>query len=294
MHVWHTERLWELAQALPRFELPLDSVRELDMDCWFLEDPPTLRAVAEHARRIQDADPDFPVILAADGSLMDGGHRICRAWIEARPSVPAVRFPETPPPDEILDPLEGTESGVFDLEESIDILERTPQVLRAWLLGLSETWTRNTEGPGTWSPFDVVGHLIDGERTDWMVRTRVILSDSETRRFEPFDRFGHLEANRDRTLDSLLEEFAGLRAGNLKDLRALNLDAVALARTGEHPEFGTVTLSQLLSTWTVHDLGHVAQIARAMAGRYAHAVGPWREYLPVVQGLRPVPRESSE
>ena len=173
----------------------------------------------------------------------------------------------------------------FDLEQGIDILQRTPEVLSSLLSGLSDDWTRADEGPETWSPFDVVGHLIDGEETDWMARARIILSESEPvdRRFEPFDRFRHLQDTTGATLSERLERFATLRERNLRDLRALKLGPPELARTGVHPEFGAVTLSQLLATWVAHDLGHIVQISRVMAKQYTKAVGPWPAYLRVLQ-----------
>ena len=170
----------------------------------------------------------------------------------------------------------------FDLGKSLAVLERTPDVLRALLADLSDDWIRNDEGPGTWSPFDVVGHLIDGEETDWMVRTRIVLSNDGERRFEPFDRFRHQSAGAERTLADLLDRFAELRAQNLRDLRTLELGGAELSRTGEHPELGTVTLEQLLSCWVVHDLGHIAQITRTMAKQYSDVVGPWAAYLGVL------------
>ncbi|HKK28439.1 MAG TPA: DinB family protein [Gemmatimonadota bacterium] len=170
----------------------------------------------------------------------------------------------------------------FDLAEGIAVLRRTPGALHAFLMGLSDDWTRRNEGPDTWSPFDVVGHLIDGEETNWMVRARLILSGREERRFEPFDRFRHLRRSRDRSLPELLDRFAELRAGNLRELEGLDLGEAELRRTGEHPELGPVTLARLLATWVVHDLGHVAQVARVMARQYRGAVGPWEAYLPVL------------
>jgi hypothetical protein len=170
----------------------------------------------------------------------------------------------------------------FDLGNSIAVLERTPIVLRSLFAGLSRDWTSPNEGPDTWSPFDVVGHLIDNEKTNWMERARVILSQAPERRFEPVDRSRHLGANEGRTLPELLERFAAFRQQNLTDLTALNLTAADLQRTGEHPEFGTVTLAQLLATWVVHDLGHVGQIVRVMSKQYKTAVGPWEAYLPVL------------
>ena len=170
----------------------------------------------------------------------------------------------------------------FDLEKSIAVLERTPGVLRALLAGLPSDWTAPNEGPDTWSPFDVVGHLIDGEETDWMVRARIILARGENRRFEPFDRSRHLQLNRNRALEQLLTQFEALRKKNLAELRGLRLGSSQLDLTGEHPDFGSVTLRQLLATWVVHDLGHVTQIARVMAKQYRHEVGPWVPYLPVL------------
>jgi hypothetical protein len=170
----------------------------------------------------------------------------------------------------------------FDPASSIALLERTPTVLRTLLEGLSEDWTHSNEGPDTWSPFNVIGHLIDGEETDWMVRARIILAQGANRRFEPFDRFRHLRTAKDRTLTELLNRFAELRDRNLIQLKQLTLDRTKLRLTGEHPEFGTVTLEQLLATWVAHDLGHLAQVARVMAKQHKDAVGPWQAYLPVL------------
>jgi len=172
----------------------------------------------------------------------------------------------------------------FDLKNGVEVLEKTPEVLSALLSGLSPGWTRSNEGPETWSPFDVVGHLIDAEETDWLVRTRIILSDAPEadRRFQPFDRFRHKGANEQRSLAELLERFTLLRRQSLAELRELRLTPENLRRTGVHPEFGTVTLGQLLATWVAHDLGHIAQVARVMAKQYKEAVGPWTAYLPVL------------
>jgi hypothetical protein len=170
----------------------------------------------------------------------------------------------------------------FDLTNSIAVLGRTPGVLRALLAGLSEEWTHRNEGPDTWSPFDVVGHLIDGEETDWMGRARIILAQGTNRRFEPFDRFRHLRMNKGKPLGELLDRFSALRASNLQELERLQLSRDQLRLTGEHPEFGAVTLEQLLATWVVHDLGHLAQIARVMAKQYRDVAGPWEAYLPVL------------
>ena len=171
----------------------------------------------------------------------------------------------------------------FDLAEGIAVLERTPGVLRAWLADLPEPWIRADEGPDTWSPFDIVGHLIDGEETDWIPRSRIILAQGADRRFTPYDRFRHLRLADGATLGGRLEHFATLRAANLATLRGWTLTPAQLALTGEHPEFGTVTLAQLLATWVAHDLDHLMQLARVMGKRYAAAAGPWRAYLRVLQ-----------
>jgi hypothetical protein len=170
----------------------------------------------------------------------------------------------------------------FDIQKSIQILERTPAVVRAMLSDLDPAWTLAHEGPETWSPFNIVGHLIDGEETDWMGRVRIILGDNPDKRFAPVDRFRHLEVAKGKTLAELLDKFATLRAANVAELKGLDISPAELALTGEHPAFGTVTLEQLLSTWTVHDLGHIAQIARVMAKQYKEEVGPWEAYLPVL------------
>ena len=170
----------------------------------------------------------------------------------------------------------------FDLELSIEVLERTPATIRALLLGLSEPWVRATEGPDTFSPFDVVGHLIDGEETDWIPRARIILAQGPSIRFESYDRFRHKARNKGASLPSLLDEFAALRAANLQLLRSWKLTEKLLDLPGEHPRLGRVTLRQLLAGWVPHDLGHVAQIARVMAKQYTAAVGPWVPFLPVL------------
>jgi uncharacterized damage-inducible protein DinB len=170
----------------------------------------------------------------------------------------------------------------FDLRTGVAVLERAPQVLEALLSGLPEEWTTCNEGTDTWSPFDVVGHLIDGELADWMARLQIILKQGPNRHFESFDRFRHISRNKGRTLSDLLAEFRQLREKNLRELRALDLTSAQLQLTGEHPAFGTVTLEQLLATWVAHDLGHLAQITRVMAKQYRDAVGPWEAYLPVL------------
>ncbi len=175
-------------------------------------------------------------------------------------------------------------SHQFNLEEAVALLSRTPGVLRTWLVDLPAPWIAATEGAGTWSPFDVVGHLIQGEQTDWMRRTRHLLEHGATRAFEPFDREAQFEASKGRPLPDLLDEFARLRASNLEALAALRLTEADLERVGRHPAFGEVTLRQLLATWVAHDCDHVMQIARTMASRYAHDVGPWRAYLRIISG----------
>jgi len=170
----------------------------------------------------------------------------------------------------------------FDLELSTQALARTPGTLHALLDGLPAPWTRGVEGPDTFSPFDVVGHLIDGEETDWIPRARIILAQGPNPLFEPYDRFRHRARNVGRTLPSLLEEFAQLRGSNLVLLRSLNLTPAALELPGIHPSMGRVTLRQLLSAWVVHDFGHIAQVARVMAKQLRQEVGPWEPFLPVL------------
>ena len=168
---------------------------------------------------------------------------------------------------------------VFSLEEMQRTLERTPAMLRLLLEGAPEALLTGTEGPETWSPINVVGHLIDGDRYDWMPRLRVILGRRESRRFEPFDRFHHLTAYRDVPIAALLDTFERERVQNLAELRAVELGDEALRRTGEHPELGEVTLAQLLATWVAHDLTHLAQVTRVLAKQYVDDVGPWAAYL---------------
>ena len=165
----------------------------------------------------------------------------------------------------------------------IAVLERTPGVLRAMLAGVPDDLIRGTEGGESWSPFDVVGHLIHGERTDWIPRLRIILAEDNSRPFEPFDRFAQFEASRDSSLEDLLDEFHRLRTANLEELRALLGDGIDLDASGTHPELGRVTAGELLATWAVHDLGHIAQAARVMAKQFGEDAGPWRAYLPVLR-----------
>jgi hypothetical protein len=170
-----------------------------------------------------------------------------------------------------------------DLQTTMSLLARTPAALAALLRGLPEDWTHSNEGEGTWSAFDIMGHLIHGERTDWLPRTKWVLQVGESRPFEPFDRTAQARASQGKSLAQLLDEFAGLRAENLAALRAMNLRPSDLERRGLHPALGTVTLSQLLATWAAHDLTHLHQLARVMAHQYRGAVGPWSAYLGVLQ-----------
>lgn len=170
----------------------------------------------------------------------------------------------------------------FDLTNAIELLERTPATFRALLDGLSETWTTSNEGPDTFSAFDNVGHLIHGERTDWIPRARIILAQGAERRFEPYDRFAQYRESQGKRMADLLAEFAQLRTENLRTLRSWQLSERELALEGEHPELGPVTLRQLLAAWVVHDLGHIAQTTRVLAKQCREEVGPWRAYLPVL------------
>ncbi len=169
------------------------------------------------------------------------------------------------------------------LENTINLLSRTPAVLDTLLRDLPEVWTFRNEGEDTWSAFDVIGHLIHGERTDWMPRVKMVLQFGETRTFEPFDRLGQVRTSESKTLGQLLDEFARLRSENLSELRALNLVELDLERRGRHPALGIVALSELLATWAAHDLTHLHQISRIMAHQYREAVGPWSAYLGVLQ-----------
>lgn len=170
----------------------------------------------------------------------------------------------------------------FQLPRAIEILERTPATFRALLGDLSEAWTEPNEGPDTFSPFDNVGHLIHGERTDWIPRARIILEQGANRRFPPYDRFAQYRESKGKSMADLLDDFAHLREENLATLRGWRLSERELALEGEHAELGAVTLRQLLSTWVAHDLAHIAQTARVLAKQYRDAVGPWRAYLPVL------------
>jgi hypothetical protein len=172
----------------------------------------------------------------------------------------------------------------FVIDEATAILARTPATLDALLRGLPASWTRAHEGGETWSPFDVIGHLIHGEHADWIPRARIILTHGEARPFDKFDRLAQQTTSAGRTLPELLDEFATLRQASLTDLRAFNLTESDLDRPGRHPELGAVTLRQLLATWITHDLDHLVQISRVLARQYTDAVGPWRAYLRVISG----------
>jgi DinB superfamily len=174
----------------------------------------------------------------------------------------------------------------FVMEEAVAILARTPATLDALLRGLPDGWIAAHEGGETWSPFDVVGHLIHGEQTDWMPRVSIILSHGEARAFDRFDRLAQFAVSGRRTLASLLEEFGTLRRENLRELAALRLTEADLDLRGRHPELGIVTLRQLLATWVAHDLDHVMQISRVLARQYSDEVGPWRAYLRIISGTQ--------
>ena len=170
----------------------------------------------------------------------------------------------------------------FDLHEAIQILETTPRVLTVLFSNLPEGWIDAHEGPETWSPFDILGHLIHGEKTDWIPRTRIILEEGTSRPFPPFDRSAQFEDSKGKRLSMLLEEFEQLRTENLDFLKRQALTDADYAKTGLHPDLGEVTLKQLLATWVVHDLSHLRQIARVLAKQYKAEIGPWETYLPVV------------
>lgn len=175
---------------------------------------------------------------------------------------------------------------LFSLTQAQEILSRTPDTLRILLHDLPEPWLKGNEGGDSWSPFDVIGHLIHGEKTDWIPRARIILEHGESRPFDPFDRFAQFEASKGKTIAELLEIFMLLRQENLATLAHMQLTEEQLALTGTHPAFGRVTLAQLLATWVVHDLDHIGQIARVLAKQYTHNVGPWIEYLSILRDRR--------
>lgn len=170
----------------------------------------------------------------------------------------------------------------FDIHQALPILERTPAIVAALLKDLHPDWIYSNEGEDTWSPFDVVGHYIHGEKTDWIPRLNIIMGDQPDKRFVPFDRFAQFEQSKGKSLNELLEEFAALRRENIEILKQTALNEATLAKKGIHPAFGEVTLAQLLASWVVHDLGHISQIVRAMAKQYKEAVGPWTAYMGIL------------
>lgn len=174
-------------------------------------------------------------------------------------------------------------SNKFSLAESIALLTRTPATLNALLRGLPDMWTHSNESKETWSAFDIVGHLVFADRTDWMPRVRTILEHGEAQPFDPFDRFAQMKESKGKSLEQLLDDFALVRNESLTALQALNLQSADLARRGKHPALGAVTLSELLATWAVHDLTHLHQLSRVMAYQYRDAVGPWSAFLGVLQ-----------
>lgn len=172
----------------------------------------------------------------------------------------------------------------FDLKKAVEVLERTPAVLRTLLQDLSTEWVMNNEGGDSWSPYDVIGHLIHGEMTDWIPRTGIILlQDPDNCVFQPFDRFAQFDNSKGKNLSDLLSEFEQLRRKNLDLLRDYSITEADLQLTGIHPELGKVNLAQLLATWVTHDLTHIAQISRVMAKQYKDEVGPWRSYIGVLR-----------
>jgi hypothetical protein len=171
----------------------------------------------------------------------------------------------------------------FNVTEAVAVLTRTPATLDSLLRGLPGVWVHRNEGKDTWSAFDIMGHLVFAERSDWMPRVRILLENGETRPFDPFDRFAQLNVKRASSLEQLLDDFAGLRRDNLAALSALNLPQESFNRRGRHPALGVVTLAELLAAWAVHDLTHLHQLSRVMAHQYRDAVGPWSAYLGVLQ-----------
>jgi hypothetical protein len=170
----------------------------------------------------------------------------------------------------------------FRIEDALAHLERTPRVLRVWLAGIPSEWAHANYGADTFSPFDVVGHLIHGERTDWIPRVRRILEHGERIAFDPFDRFAQYEENAGKELEDLLTEFARLRSASLAELHSIGIGATELDLRGRHPELGSVTVRELLATWVLHDWNHLKQVAKALSWQYGDEVGPWREYLPIL------------
>ncbi len=171
----------------------------------------------------------------------------------------------------------------FNLDQSIEILGQTPLVLENLLIGLSEEWIQNNEGAETWSPYNIVGHLVHGEKTDWIPRAVIILSPNADKSFDLFDRFAQFRESEGKTLKQLLDEFKILRKQNIQHLRSMEITEADLEKVGKHPAFGAVTLKQLIATWMVHDLNHISQICRVMAKQYKDEVGPWSAYLGILK-----------
>ena len=171
---------------------------------------------------------------------------------------------------------------IYSVERSIEVLERTPEALKALLSGLHEDWTQNNEGPDTFSPFDVVGHLIHGEKTDWRPRINRILEHGQEKAFDPYDRFAQYTESKGKTLAQLLDEFDALRSQNMEWFRSLSLNETDFEKKGMHPVLGNVTLRNLLATWVIHDLTHIAQIARVMAKQYKDEMGPWQQFFRII------------
>jgi hypothetical protein len=176
----------------------------------------------------------------------------------------------------------------FNLEHTITLLERTPSVIKDLLKDLPEAWIKVTEGTDTWSPYDVVGHLVHGEKTDWIPRIMIILSDSDQKTFQPYDRYAQFEMSKGKSLEDLMAEFESHRKQNLDQLKELALTDTELNLKGIHPSLGPVTMRNLLSAWVVHDHGHIAQISRVLAKQYATEVGPWTKYMTI---LKHTPKE---
>ncbi len=170
----------------------------------------------------------------------------------------------------------------FSIDNSIEILEKTPSVLKSLLSNLSDGWVMNNEGPETFSPYDVMGHLIHGEKTDWVIRAKIVLESGLSKPFTPWDRFAQFDESKGKTLQQLLDEFESIRKENLIWLKSLNLSETDLDKKGMHPKLGEVTLRNLLSTWVVHDLTHIAQITRVMAKQYTEEMGPWPEFFRIL------------
>lgn len=170
----------------------------------------------------------------------------------------------------------------FELNKSVEILQRTPKILRILLGNLPMDLTHQNEGGDSWSAFEILGHLIHGERTDWVPRVKILLGKNETKEFEPFDRFAHLQSSKGKSLNELITQFEKLRLGNIEEVKDLRISINDLELTGIHPELGTVTLKQLFATWVVHDLSHIAQVSRVMAKQYKDEVGPWESYLGIL------------